>query len=109
VTATIWQNMVQDLLPDIDKLTQILQDGPKIKSSIREIDGEYDFYLEELWPDDVTFRYQVNNNLQDRVLWCTERLNIWPRCSRIGYDTWRFSSLDDLEKFSILYNLVWAQ
>lgn len=101
--------MVRDLSPDIDKLIQILRDGPKIKSSVRLSDEGYEFYLEELWPDDVNFRYQVNNDLQDRVWWCADKLAIWPGCGRTGYDTWRFISLNELEKFSILYNLVWAQ
>ena len=108
MTATIWRNILQDLLPDIDKLTQILRDGPRIKFSTRIVNTEYEFYLEELWPEDVTFRYQVNNDLQDRVSWCTDKLATWQGCGRIGYDTWRFTSLNELEKFSILYNLVWA-
>lgn len=111
MTATIWQNMIQDLAPDIDNLTQILKDGPKIKSSMRSIDNEYEFYLEEIWPDDIQFRYpvKVNNDLQDRVSWCAEKLSTWRGCGRTGHDTWRFSRIDELEKFSILYNLVWAQ
>lgn len=109
MTSTIWKHIVEDISLDIDKLTQILLDGPMIKSSVRTVDGAYEFYLEELWPDDVTFRYQVNNDLQDRVTWCTDKLVNWQGCERIGYDTWRFTSLNELEKFSILYNLVWAQ
>ena len=83
-------------------------------------DKLYEVHIHEEWDEDLEYsevieQLQLNNRqpsveqLDLRVIWSTDQLAKWPGCNRTAYDRWSFNTEDDLNKFVVLYGLMWTQ
>lgn len=94
--------------------TQIL-----IKLVVTQRDKLYEVHIHEDWDEDLEYaeflqQMQLNNvqtaveQLDQRVEWSTEQLVKWPGCNRTAYDRWTFDTEENLNKFIVLYGLMWT-
>ena len=103
-----WSHIVEALEPRIRELTQMLEQGPRIKPAlIRNRQGAWQITLKSSFDDPELFQVTDFPVFDSRVEWLTEESENWD-CWRSSYDTWVFSSKDEAEKFITFYLLKWA-
>jgi hypothetical protein len=94
----------------INQLEQVLRSWrmsePSIRVEISQTLGpHWTLTLHEEWPND--FNHGNSSMLDDRVDWTCTKLNIWPGCTRIAWNMWRFNNKTEAEKFLTVFYLSW--
>lgn len=103
-----WQQVLESLEPEYEKLKSAMETGPRIKPTLYQSNSKkWRVTLEEDWPDNpVVFE---SHNLDFYVDWTDKELSKWSNVRRISWDSWDFSTKRDAERFVIIYNLTWSQ
>lgn len=104
-----WINVLEALEPTYKDLAMEMYGEPTIKPMLwKSQQGRWYVGLEEQWPDELPRNFD-SSMLDKRIHWTVQQLELWPGCSRQGYDTWIFKSKKDAEKFITLFSLQWPQ
>lgn len=101
---SVWGHMLTALEPQIDVLTDIMNNGAKIQiNSIVRSSG-----IDASITDNsiITLDYD-SSELNKRIDWAKDQLQQWKSCNQLEWDTWRFVNIEAYEKFITLYYLKW--
>lgn len=106
-----WTDVLRDLQPDYDKLSDLIKYGPKIRAVARRINFGWRVRIEEEWgTSDGEHYYTADySNLDSRCEWATEQLKDWKFVTRLSHQEWKFFNRKQAEKFVVMYNLRWAE
>ena len=109
--SDIWSNAIKQICPEIDELTAIMNDESTIKPIIEFKRSRCMVSLVELFPGDHVDPYDTTptRKFHERVEWMADELTSWEKCTRLGWNDWRFEQKRDAEKFITLYNLIWVR
>lgn len=102
-----WLSVIRDLVPDYDKLKDIMDHGHKIIPELDRIRTGWRVTLKEQFDKSEDHYVMEYDNLDVRVEWACEQLQTWADAQRTAWDMWVFKNKSDAEKFITLYYLSW--
>ena len=102
---------LQQLQPAYFRWKEVLDNGPKVKARLRHVNLAWRVRIEEDWYESDGEQYYTADysNLDSRCEWAAKQLKDWKTVTRLSWQEWKFTSRKEAEKFTILYNLVWAE
>lgn len=106
-----WANVLRDLSPDYDHCKEMLDKGPKIVATLKQINLRWRIRIEEDWHNEDGELYYTSDysNLDERCKWAEEQLKNWRFVVRLSHQEWKFLNRKQAEKFLMMFNLRWAE
>lgn len=88
-----------------------MNEGPKIKASLKKKRFAWHVVIEENWANSDGECYYTADygNLDKRCEWAAEQLKDWKTAIRTSHQEWKFSSKKEAEKFITWFSLVWTE
>ena len=104
-----WLDMLKQIEPEYSSLQYILENGPEF---IAETSKRGKYWVLTIKEKEYDFIFYGSNDVeksQKIIDWTEQQLSSWPNVKRMAYDQWYFKLKKDIEKFTILFNLKWAE
>jgi hypothetical protein len=100
--------MLTSIVPDYQRLTEILNEGTKLQCIISKKGRYTKFKIVEYFVGSLEL-YSTCIDHNNCIFWTEQQLQTWIGVKRVACDEWYFNKKSDAEKFMTLFNLKWAK